>query len=109
MKPFIERRTAVMANSVVIAALAPLESESCLPARIARNGIACATTMPMALSICSGVAPIIAPNVAALAIAPWTTWSTLYVLRLNTSASRPRISSLSTMPLSAYAPSLPTI
>jgi hypothetical protein len=33
--------------------------------------------MPIALSICSAVAPIIAPNVAAEAIAPWTTWSIL--------------------------------
>jgi hypothetical protein len=29
--------------------------------------------MPIADSICSAVAPIIAPKVAALAIAPWTT------------------------------------
>jgi hypothetical protein len=63
--------------SVLIAAEEPLESLSCLPARIARKGMKWATVMPMADSICSAVAPIIAPKTAAEAMAPWTTWSTL--------------------------------
>ena len=44
MKPSIERRTASTAASVEMAALEPLLSLSCLPARIARNGTLCATT-----------------------------------------------------------------
>jgi hypothetical protein len=39
MKPAMERLTLRIANSVEIAADAPLLSESCLPARIARNGM----------------------------------------------------------------------
>ena len=73
--PAIERFTHMIAASVEIAADDPFESESCLPARIARNGMWCATNMPIALSICSAVAPTIAPNVAAEPIAPCTTWS----------------------------------
>lgn len=38
-----------------------LESLSWLPARMARKGTWWATTMPMALSICSSVAPARAP------------------------------------------------
>ncbi len=76
-KPAMERLTLRTANSVEMAADAPLESESCLPARMARKGMAWATVMPMADSICSAVAPSIAPKTAAEAMAPWTTWSTL--------------------------------
>ena len=76
-KPRMERRMQRSANSVLMAAEAPLESESCLPARIARHGIAWATNMPMADSICSAVAPSMAPWTAALAMAPCTTWSIL--------------------------------
>ncbi len=75
--PAIDRFTARIAASVLIAAEAPFESLSCLPARIARKGTKCATTMPIALSICSAVAPTIAPNTAADAIAPCSTWSIL--------------------------------
>ena len=57
----MDRRTARTAASVLIAAEQPLLSLSCLPARMARKGMLCATTMPMALSICSGVALSIAP------------------------------------------------
>jgi hypothetical protein len=38
-KPRIDRRMASTAASVLIAAEAPLESESCLPARMARHGM----------------------------------------------------------------------
>ncbi len=75
--PRIDRCIASTAASVEIAALAPFESESCLPARIARHGTWWATNMPIALSISSGFAPSMAPQVAALAIAPCTTWSIL--------------------------------
>ena len=73
MKPRMDRCMQSTANSVLIAALAPFESLSCLPARMARHGMACATNMPMAPSISSAVAPRIAPYTAALAIAPCTT------------------------------------
>ena len=39
MNPLIDLRTDMIATSVEIAALAPFESESCFPARIARNGM----------------------------------------------------------------------
>ena len=73
MNPRMDRCMHRMANSVLMAALAPFESLSCLPARIARHGIACATNMPMALSISSALAPSMAPYTAALAMAPCTT------------------------------------
>ena len=60
----------VMATSVLIAAEAPLESDSCFPARIARHGMKCATPMPIADSICSAEAPPMAPQTAADAMAP---------------------------------------
>mmetsp|Transcript_9795 Transcript_9795/g.22182 ORF Transcript_9795/g.22182 Transcript_9795/m.22182 type:complete len:210 (-) Transcript_9795:451-1080(-) len=75
--PSIVRCTHCIAASVEMAAELPLESLSCLPARIARNGMWCATTMPIAISICSAVAPMSVPYTAALAMAPCTTWSTL--------------------------------
>ena len=39
MKPRIERIMLRTATSVLMAALAPFESESCLPARMARHGM----------------------------------------------------------------------
>ena len=59
--PFMALLMQISATSVLIAAEAPLESESYFPALIALNGIKWATNIPIAYSIYSGVAPIRAP------------------------------------------------
>lgn len=68
--PFMALLIQFKAASVVIAAEAPLESESYFPALMALKGMKWATHIPMACSIYSAVAPIKAPYTHTEAIAP---------------------------------------